>query len=126
MPVWQFAVHWKTNMAADNPHDARLNFRLPADLKTTIEEAAACLGQSVSDFAVSTLAQTARNVIAQHIAAYSLHEHAFVHERTANGNAVREVDSQDCDGNPADRGQCAKYRPIPLKVIAPTISSWIK
>jgi uncharacterized protein (DUF1778 family) len=53
-------------MATDSPNDARLNFRLPAELKETIEEAAACLGQSVSDFAVSTLAQTARNVIEQH------------------------------------------------------------
>ena len=44
---------------------ARLNFRLPAEVKTTIEEAAACLGQSVSDFAVSVLAQTARNVLEQ-------------------------------------------------------------
>jgi len=52
-------------MATGNRNDARLNFRLPADLKTTIE-AAACLGQSVSDFAVLTLAQTARNVIEKH------------------------------------------------------------
>ena len=46
-------------------HDARLNFRLPAELKATIEEAAAQLGQSVSDFAVSTLVRTARDVIGQ-------------------------------------------------------------
>ena len=44
---------------------ARLNFRLPSDLKEVIEEAAATLGQSVSDFAVSTLVQTARTVIRQ-------------------------------------------------------------
>lgn len=53
-------------MPTDGPNESRLNFPLPADLKTTIEEAAACLGQSVSDFAVSTLAQTARNIIEQH------------------------------------------------------------
>ena len=46
-------------------NDARLNFRLPVELKETIEEAAACMGQSVSEFAVSTLVQTARNVIEQ-------------------------------------------------------------
>jgi len=46
--------------------DARLNFRLPADLKDTIEEAASHLGQSVTDFAVSTLVQNAREVIKQH------------------------------------------------------------
>jgi uncharacterized protein (DUF1778 family) len=50
-------------MATDSPNEARLNFRLPVELKTTIEEAAACLGQSVSDFAISSLAQTARSVI---------------------------------------------------------------
>jgi uncharacterized protein (DUF1778 family) len=43
--------------------EARLNFRLSADLKRTIEEAAAQLGQTVSDFAVGTLVQTARRVI---------------------------------------------------------------
>ena len=52
-------------MATDSPNEVRLNFRLPAELKTTIEEAAACLGQSVSDFAISSLAQTARSVIEQ-------------------------------------------------------------
>ena len=45
--------------------DARLNFRLPTDLKEIIEEAAAALGQSVSDFAVSTLVRQARAVIEQ-------------------------------------------------------------
>ncbi|HQU45967.1 MAG TPA: DUF1778 domain-containing protein, partial [Pirellulales bacterium] len=37
--------------------------RLPTDLKRTIEEAAAQLGQTVSEFAVSTLARSARQVI---------------------------------------------------------------
>jgi uncharacterized protein (DUF1778 family) len=45
--------------------EARLNFRLSPDLKVVIEEAAAALGQSVSDFAVSTLLQTARSVLRQ-------------------------------------------------------------
>ncbi len=52
-------------MTANVQNDARLNFRLPAELKAVIEEAAAALGQSVSDFAVSTLVQTARTVIHQ-------------------------------------------------------------
>jgi uncharacterized protein (DUF1778 family) len=46
-------------------NDARLNFRLSSELKQTIEDAAARLGQSVSDFAVSTLVESARNVIEQ-------------------------------------------------------------
>jgi len=50
---------------ATGARDARLNFRLPSDLKEVIEEAAASLGQSVCDFAVSTLVQQARSVIEQ-------------------------------------------------------------
>src|SRR5258708_7017289 len=45
---------------------ARLNFRLPAELKEEIEAAAAYLGQSVSDYALATLVQNARGVIQQH------------------------------------------------------------
>lgn len=43
--------------------DARLNFRLAGDQKKVIEDAAAQMGQSVSDFAVSTLVQAAREVL---------------------------------------------------------------
>jgi len=50
---------------ATGARDARLNFRLPTDLKEVIEEAAATLGQSVSEFAVSTLVRQARTVIEQ-------------------------------------------------------------
>ena len=52
-------------MATTAKNDARLNFRLPSDLKQVIEVAAAQLGQSVSDFAVSTLVRTARDIIRQ-------------------------------------------------------------
>jgi uncharacterized protein (DUF1778 family) len=44
-------------------NEARLNFRLPAEIKVAIEQAAAATGQTVSDFAVSTLARAAREVI---------------------------------------------------------------
>jgi uncharacterized protein (DUF1778 family) len=43
--------------------DARINFRLSSDLKKTIEDAAAEMGQSISDFAVSTLVQAARKIL---------------------------------------------------------------
>jgi len=43
--------------------DARINFRLNSELKKTIEDAAAELGQSISDFAISTLVQAARKVL---------------------------------------------------------------
>ena len=47
------------------PNDARINFRLPGELKQTIELAAAQLGQTVSDFTVSTLLREAREVLQQ-------------------------------------------------------------
>ena len=43
--------------------DARINFRLSSELKKTIEDAAAEMGQSVSDFAISTLVRTARKIL---------------------------------------------------------------
>lgn len=50
-------------MPAATKADARLNFRLRTDLKQEIEAAAAQLGQSVSDFAVTTLVREARQVV---------------------------------------------------------------
>ena len=44
-------------------NDARLNFRINSDLKKTIEDAAAQTGQTVSDFAVSTLLQASRQIL---------------------------------------------------------------
>lgn len=44
-------------------NEARINFRLSSELKETIENAATELGQSVSDFAVSTLVQEARKIL---------------------------------------------------------------
>jgi uncharacterized protein (DUF1778 family) len=43
--------------------DARINVRLPSELKQTIEEAAAVLGQTVSEFTISTVVQEARQVL---------------------------------------------------------------
>jgi uncharacterized protein (DUF1778 family) len=42
--------------------DARINVRLPKELKQTIEEAAA-LGQSVSEFTISTVVREARQIL---------------------------------------------------------------
>jgi len=44
-------------------NDARINVRLSSDLKQTIERAAAVLGQTVSDFTISTVVREARHVI---------------------------------------------------------------
>jgi uncharacterized protein (DUF1778 family) len=50
-------------MSTTSKSDARLNFRLASELKELIDEAATRLGQSTSDFAVSTLVRAARSVI---------------------------------------------------------------
>ncbi|PHR99369.1 MAG: hypothetical protein COA78_25005 [Blastopirellula sp.] len=43
--------------------DARINVRLSSDLKQTIEEAAVALGQTVSEFTISTVIREARQVL---------------------------------------------------------------
>ena len=53
-------------MSTNSRSDARLNFRLPTDVKSVIEQAAGYLGQSVSEFAVSSLVRSAHHVIEQH------------------------------------------------------------
>lgn len=50
-------------MSTAAKNDARLNVRLPSDLKQTIEQAAAVLGQSITDFTISTVVREARSVI---------------------------------------------------------------
>jgi uncharacterized protein (DUF1778 family) len=43
--------------------DARINVRLPSKLKRIIEDAAATLGQTVTEFAISTVVREARQVL---------------------------------------------------------------
>jgi uncharacterized protein (DUF1778 family) len=43
--------------------NARLDLRLPIQLKTLIQEAAEMSGQTMSDFVISTLSETARRVV---------------------------------------------------------------
>ena len=43
--------------------EARFNLRLSSELKKTIEDAAAVMGQSVSEFAIYTLVQSARKTL---------------------------------------------------------------
>ena len=45
---------------------ARLDFRLDPEIKSKIDKAAALVGQTVSSFAVSILAQEANRIIAAH------------------------------------------------------------
>jgi uncharacterized protein (DUF1778 family) len=50
-------------MATGQKNDARLDFRLNRQLKELIDQAACLMGQSVSDFAVSTLVERARRIV---------------------------------------------------------------
>ena len=50
-------------MSTTARNDARINVRLSSELKQTIEHAAAALGQTVSEFAVSTVVREARQVL---------------------------------------------------------------
>ena len=50
-------------MATVTRNDARINVRLSSELKQTIEEAASVLGQTVSEFVISTVMQEARQVL---------------------------------------------------------------
>lgn len=52
-------------MAADPSREARLDLRLPRNLKELIEDAAAIKGQSVRDFAITMLAECSRAVLKQ-------------------------------------------------------------
>lgn len=51
---------------ATAPKTDRIEFRLPAHVKQTIRQAAAHAGQSLTDFALSTLASKAEAMIQQH------------------------------------------------------------
>lgn len=50
-------------MSTTTRNDARINVRLPTELKRTIEEAASALGQTVSEFAISTVVREARQIL---------------------------------------------------------------
>ena len=50
-------------MSTTARNDARINVRLSSELKQTIQDAAAALGQTVSEFAVSTVVREARQVL---------------------------------------------------------------
>ena len=89
-------------MSATAKNDARLSLRLPSHLKQTIEQAAALTGQTVSDFAVSTLVRSARSVIEEH-------------DRTVLSNRDRDrflslLDDADASPNEALLGAARRHK----------------
>jgi uncharacterized protein (DUF1778 family) len=53
-------------MSNISDNNAAIDFRLPAEVKHVVEQAAALRGQSLDDFAVSTIVENAQRVILQH------------------------------------------------------------
>ncbi|MEO8269197.1 MAG: DUF1778 domain-containing protein [Aureliella sp.] len=83
-------------------NDARINVRLPSELKQTIEQAAAALGQSVTDFTISTVLREARQVIQET-------------QQTRLSNRDRDVflaalDATDCKPNAALKSASRRYK----------------
>lgn len=83
-------------------NDARINVRLPSELKQTIEQAAAALGQSVTDFTISTVLREARQVIQET-------------QQTRLSNRDRDaflaaLDATDCKPNAALKSAARHYK----------------
>ena len=54
----------------ETKRDARLNFRINSELKKSIEDAAAQTGQTVSEFAISTLIRESRRILREEQVTY--------------------------------------------------------
>ena len=87
---------------AASKREARLNVRLPGNLKQVIEDAAAAMGQSVSDFAVSTLVVNARRIL----------QESSVTKLSARDSIklLKALDNSDLKPNKALADAAKKYR----------------
>lgn len=88
-------------MATRQKNEARLNFRLNQQLKELIDRAACLSGQSVSDFAVSVLAENARRVI---------HEHSTTVLSDRDRDLFLAMLDEDAEPNEALRKAARKYK----------------
>jgi uncharacterized protein (DUF1778 family) len=82
--------------------DARINVRLSSELKRTIEAAASALGQSVSEFAISTVVREARQVLCD-----AQVTHLSVRDRDRFLDALDAVDTRP---NAALKAAAKRYR----------------
>jgi len=89
-------------MSGRTTSDARLNFRLPAESKEVIEQAAAALGQSVNEYAVATLVKNSRQVIDQ--------RHVTELTNRDRDRFLSKLDDADAKPNQALRAAAAKYK----------------
>ena len=79
---------------------ARINVRLPEELKQSIEDAAAALGQTVSEFVVSTVVREARKTLAD----------AQVTRLSNQDRAAFLAALEDADAEPAEALKAAARR----------------
>lgn len=101
MATREFSSVKAADMAAVTRNDARINVRLSSELKQTIEEAASALGQTVSEFAISTVVREARQV---------LHDAQIT--RLSNrdrDNFLKALDSIDAKPNAALKAAARRY-----------------
>lgn len=83
-------------------NDARINVRLAGELKQIIEQAASALGQTVSEFTVSTAVREARQVI---------HEAQFTRLSNRDRDAfLAALDETNLKPNDALKAAARRYR----------------
>lgn len=88
-------------MTTTTRNDARINVRISSELKQTIESAAAALGQSVSEFAISTVVREARQV---------LQDAQVTHLSNRDRNLfLKALDSVDAQPNAALKAAARRY-----------------
>lgn len=88
-------------MATVSRNEARINVRLSKELKQTIEEAASALGQTVTEFAISTVVREARQVL-QDVQTTRL-------SNRDRDNFLKALDSVDAKPNAALKAAARRY-----------------
>lgn len=86
----------------------RLDFRLDADAKETIEQAAFLSGKSLSEFAVSTLLTSAREI---------LDRHQVIRFSNRDFDAFLDHIESDQEPNETLRQAAERYKRLPLREV---------
>ena len=91
-------------MSAISHNDARLDFRLPSELKAEIERAALAQNRSLTEFATTILTQAARKILAQ--------QEQYAHVQLSNRDRDRFLAMLDRDPTPnrALKAAARRYR----------------
>ncbi len=82
-------------------NDARINVRLPRELKQIIEDAATVLGQTVTEFAIATVIREARRILKDV-------QITRLSNRDRN-RFVKALDDADAKPNPALKAAARRY-----------------